>query len=239
MALSVAAVITAAGSGSRIGGLKKEYRPLGGELDDQGRPLTILGASVLAFAASPRIDTLVITVPADPERGEWAAREALPQGLLAPGAKRILFVPGGPTRRTSVHHALSLLAAYHPEYVLIHDGARPWVDAGLIERIIDKVIIHGAVVPLLPLTETPKEIDGEGFVKRHLQRASVGGAQTPQAFAFPGILRAHEQAAERELREGRDYTDDAEVWGEFAGPVAVVPGSPANRKISFPEDLPE
>jgi 2-C-methyl-D-erythritol 4-phosphate cytidylyltransferase len=236
--MSIAALISAAGQGSRIGGLKKEYRPLGGELDDRGRPLTILGASVLAFAASPRIDTLVIAVPADPERGEWAAREALPQGLLAPGAKRLLFVPGGPTRRSSVHHALSLLEAYSPEYVLIHDGARPWVDPDLIERIIDGVITHGAVIPLLPLTETPKEIDGKGFVKRHLRRAFVGGAQTPQAFAFPRILRAHEQAAERELREGRDYTDDAEVWGEFAGPVAVIPGSPANRKISFPGDLP-
>ncbi|MDR2185064.1 MAG: 2-C-methyl-D-erythritol 4-phosphate cytidylyltransferase [Treponema sp.] len=239
MAPSVAAVITAAGSGSRIGGLKKEYRPLGRDFDDQGRPLTILGASVSAFAASSRIDTLVVTVPADPERGEWAARKALPRSLLAPGAaKRLLFVPGGPTRRASVHHALSLLEAYNPGYVLIHDGARPWIDAGLIERIIDGAIAHGAVIPLLPLTETPKEVDGDGFIKRHLRRAFVGGAQTPQGFAFPRILRAHEQAAERELREGRDYTDDAEVWGEFAGPVAVVPGSPANRKISFPGDLP-
>jgi 2-C-methyl-D-erythritol 4-phosphate cytidylyltransferase len=235
----IAAVITAAGSGSRIGGLKKEYRPLDGESDEEGRPLTILGASVLAFAASPRIDILVITVPADPERGEWAAREALPRSLFAPGAsKRLLFVPGGPTRRSSVHHALSLLEAYNPGCVLIHDGARPWIDAGLIERIIDGTIAHGAVIPLLPLAETPKEIDGAGFIKRHLRRAFVGGAQTPQGFAFPRILRAHEQAAERELREGRDYTDDAEVWGEFAGPVAVIPGSPANRKISFPEDLP-
>jgi 2-C-methyl-D-erythritol 4-phosphate cytidylyltransferase/2-C-methyl-D-erythritol 4-phosphate cytidylyltransferase/2-C-methyl-D-erythritol 2,4-cyclodiphosphate synthase len=178
-------------------------------------------------------------VPADPERGEWAAREALPQDLLAPDApRRILFVPGGPTRRASVHHALSLLEAYKPGCVLIHDGARPWIDTGLIERIIDGAITHGAAIPLLPLTETPKEIDGEGFIKRHLRRAFVGGAQTPQGFAFPRILRAHEQAAERELREGRDYTDDAEVWGEFAGPVAVIPGLPANRKISFPEDLP-
>ncbi|MDR2021191.1 MAG: 2-C-methyl-D-erythritol 4-phosphate cytidylyltransferase [Treponema sp.] len=238
MVPSVAAVITAAGSGSRIGGLKKEYRPLGGECDDQGRPLTILGASVRVFAASPRIDTLVITVPADPERGEWAARKALPQSLLAPASKRLLFVPGGPTRRSSVHHALSLLEAYNPGYVLIHDGARPWIDAGLIERIIDGALAHGAAIPLLPLTETPKEIDGQGFIKRHLRRALVGGAQTPQGFVFPRILRAHEQAAERELREGRDYTDDAEIWGEFAGPVAVIPGSSANRKISFPEDLP-
>jgi 2-C-methyl-D-erythritol 4-phosphate cytidylyltransferase len=102
---------------------------------------------------------------------------------------------------------------------------------------MDMVIRHGAAVPLLPLTETPKELDGTGFIKRHLRRVSVGTAQTPQGFAFPGILRAHALAAERELRESWEYTDDAEVWGEFVGPVAVVEGSPRNRKITFPEDL--
>jgi 2-C-methyl-D-erythritol 4-phosphate cytidylyltransferase len=71
-----------------------------------------------------------------------------------------------------------------------------------------------------------------------LKRAHIGGAQTPQAFAYPAILHAHEQAAIRERTEGIDYTDDAEVWGEFAGRVAVIEGSPQNRKITFPEDLP-
>jgi 2-C-methyl-D-erythritol 4-phosphate cytidylyltransferase len=148
-----------------------------------------------------------------------------------------------------VHHALSLLAAYSPDYVLIHDGARPWVDTGLIERVIEAAMVHKAAVPVMPLVETPKEIawktaetaEGatfrQGFVTRHLRRANVGAAQTPQAFEFRGILAAHEKAAERELREGIEYTDDAEVWGEFCGPVAVVRGSPTNRKITFPGDL--
>ncbi|GHV58148.1 hypothetical protein AGMMS49579_25110 [Spirochaetia bacterium] len=96
---------------------------------------------------------------------------------------------------------------------------------------------HKAALPLLPLLETPKEIGEDGFVKRHLRRANIGAAQTPQGFAFPEILRAHEKAAERELREKFEYTDDAEVWGEFCGPVAVVKGVPENRKITFPEDL--
>ncbi|MDR2782457.1 MAG: 2-C-methyl-D-erythritol 4-phosphate cytidylyltransferase, partial [Treponema sp.] len=145
--------------------------------------------------------------------------------------------------RISVHHALSLLAAYHPDYVLIHDGARPWIDADLIERTIDAVLTHKAVVPVLPLVETPKEVDNNGGIRsiqtitRHLRRAHVVTAQTPQAFAFPGILYAHEKAAARELHDGVDYTDDAEVWGEFCGPVAVIQGSPANKKITFPQDL--
>ena len=126
---AIAAVICAAGSSVRMGGLKKEYRPL--------RPdLTVLGAAAAAFAEVPAIETIVITVPADAETGEAAARRALPPGLLAGGRPRILFVPGGRTRRASVHHALSLLAAYQPRYVLIHDGARPWVSPSLIERII-------------------------------------------------------------------------------------------------------
>jgi 2-C-methyl-D-erythritol 4-phosphate cytidylyltransferase len=237
---AIAAVITAAGSSSRMGrGIKKEYRPLGAGFNDaDGRPLTVLGAAVGAFAANPRIGIIVITVPLDTESGEAVARSALPVSLLmALPRPRILFVPGGPTRRSSVHHALALLSAYNPDYVLIHDGGRPWVDGLLIERTIEAVLRHRAVVPLLPLTETPKEFDEAGFVRRHLRRSSVGGAQTPQAFAFPEILRAHELAAERELREQYEYTDDAEVWGEFIGPVAVVEGSAGNRKITFPEDL--
>jgi 2-C-methyl-D-erythritol 4-phosphate cytidylyltransferase len=247
-----AVIITAGGASSRMnagaagGKVKKEYLPLGPNIfNDEGKPLTVLGASIIAFAAFPQIKTIVITVPAD---GEPAARQAIPARFLASSLPEVLFVPGGPTRRSSVHHALSLLAAhtpraaYNPAFVLIHDGARPWVTAALIEEVIAVVQKHRAALPLLPLLETPKEIGEDGFVKRHLRRANIGAAQTPQGFAFPEILRAHEKAAERELRENGglrplEYTDDAEVWGEFCGPVAVVKGVPENRKITFPEDL--
>ncbi|MDR1586693.1 MAG: 2-C-methyl-D-erythritol 4-phosphate cytidylyltransferase [Treponema sp.] len=247
---SFAAVICAAGVSSRMRGPKKEYRSLSGAPDGSGKPLTVLGAVVSAFAVFPCIKTIVITVPVDPALGEAAARQALPEALFSGSSggsgPKILFVPGGKTRRVSVHHALSLLDAYHPDYALIHDGARPWIGASLIGRIIEAAPQFRAVIPLLPLTETPKEIDaaaggggtaGVFFIKRHLRRANVGGAQTPQAFAFPEILRAHEKAAERECTEGFEYTDDAEVWGEFCGPVAVIPGEPGNKKITFPEDL--
>jgi 2-C-methyl-D-erythritol 4-phosphate cytidylyltransferase len=225
------------------GSSKKEYLPLGGGCPESGgKPLTVLGASVLAFTAFPQIETIVITVPA---RGELEARKALPDYLLSSRDgenpekpwPRILFVPGGSSRRLSVHHALSFLAAYKPGLVLIHDGARPWVSALLVSAVIAGTLRYGAAIPLLPLVETPKEIDGEGFILRHLHRPDTGTAQTPQGFLFPEILRAHEKAAERELAEGYEYTDDAEVWGEFCGPVATVPGESGNRKITFPEDL--
>jgi 2-C-methyl-D-erythritol 4-phosphate cytidylyltransferase len=248
--------------------VKKEYRPLGeGVEDDEGKPLTVLGAAVGTFAASPRIDRIVIAVPADTETGEYAARNSLPASLLRTFLKntphmtaepsflsgsvdpqtfppagaegpRILFVPGGKTRQFSVYHALSLLSLYMPDYVLIHDGARPWVESSLIEAVIGAVLVSGAVIPVLPLIETPKEIGPDNIISRHLKRSCVATAQTPQAFAFPNILYAHEKAAEKTLSEGIDYTDDAEIWAEFCGPVTVIQGSPRNRKITFKEDLP-
>jgi len=146
----------------------------------------------------------------------------------------ILFVPGGNSRRSSVHHALTLLTAYHPDFVLIHDGARPWIRPALINRTIDAAIQFGAVIPGMPLVETPKEIDPSGQVIRHLRRTSVVSAQTPQGFAFPEILRAHERAGEEEINLGREFTDDAEVWGSFIGPVMVIPGEAGKPKNHLP-----
>jgi 2-C-methyl-D-erythritol 4-phosphate cytidylyltransferase/2-C-methyl-D-erythritol 2,4-cyclodiphosphate synthase len=236
MRLSIAAVICAAGSSSRMGTGKKEYLPL-----PQGDSrLTVLGATVAAFASCPRIETIVVTVPTGEE---GIARSCLPEGLLAREGGiegGILFVEGGPTRRSSVHRALSLLEPCHPTHVLIHDGARPWVKRDLIERCIEAAIRYGAVTPVLPLVETPKELEPSGnaqIIKHHLRRTALCTAQTPQGFAFPEILRAHEKAAVKEEKESIDYTDDAEVWGEFAGQVTVIPGDPENRKITFPEDL--
>jgi len=237
---AIAAVICAAGSSARMGGAKKEYLPLPGSPDS----LTVLGAAVCAFAAVSEIKIIVIVVPATPETGEISARNALPPEILAGSARKVRFVTGGCTRRASVFNALRALSADAPDYVLIHDGARPWISPELIKRVIIGVKKYNAVIPLLPLTETPKETDlpldgsfggSPVFIKQQLKRAFIGTAQTPQAFAFPEILAAHEKA---DAREGKDYTDDAEVWSEFCGPVAAVPGETVNRKITFKEDMP-
>ena len=233
----IAAVICAAGSSSRMGGIKKEFQRL--NPDDS---LTVLGSAVSAFVAVPSVEVIVIAVN---ENCEAAAREALPPECFTAGRPKVLFVNGGKNRRASVFNALSILLTYDPGYVLIHDGARPWVSPSLIEDIIEEVKKHGAVIPVVPLAETPKECDapvfereGRGekavFIKTHLKRANTGIAQTPQAFKFPEILYAHEKAAEA---EGEEFTDDAEIWGRFCGPVAVIPGSRENRKITFPQDM--
>jgi len=235
---SIAAVICAAGSSARMGGAKKEYLPLPGASDS----LTVLGAAVSAFAAVPEIKTIIVAVPEEPETGETAARNALPPEILNGTGPSVRFVTGGSTRRASVFNALRALVADAPNYALIHDGARPWISPALIGRVIKGVKQYRAVIPLLPLTETPKETDlpldgsfgrGPVFIKQQLKRVFIGTAQTPQAFAFPEILAAHEKAAAQD----RDFTDDAEVWAEFCGPVAVIPGEIANRKITFKEDI--
>ncbi len=235
----IAAVICAAGLSSRMGGIKKEYRVLD-QVDDEGNPLSVLGACVRNFSAIKEIKHIVITVPDDSANGEDAARKVIPLYLLNnPSGPKIFFVTGGSTRQRSVYKALQFLESFHPGYVLIHDGARPWADAELIERVIAGMTLHKAVLPVMPLVETPKEIDNAGFVVRHLKRSAVVSAQTPQGFSFPEILEAHEKASLQEEKSHTEYTDDAEVWAEFVGPVATVPGTALNKKITFPEDLPE
>ena len=238
---ALAAVICAAGTSSRMGGVKKEFCICNADKVPGGinfPRITVLGNAVRTFASVPSIKTIVIVIP---ENSEESARAALmPEHL-----PKVIFVNGGKTRRASVFNALSLLEEHSPRYVLIHDGARPWVSVSLIESIFEAVKKHGAVIPLLPLTDTPKECDTplefghQGvaqpvFIKNHLKRKNTGIAQTPQAFRFPEILSAHKQAA---ALENDEFTDDAEIWGRFCGPVAVIPGEPENRKITFKEDL--
>jgi 2-C-methyl-D-erythritol 4-phosphate cytidylyltransferase len=239
-ALKIAVVICAAGASSRFKlkgspAQKKEYQKL-----SNGN--TVLGTAVSTFASVPSVQVIVISVP---ENDENAVCAALPANLLTSETPKILFVTGGSTRQHSVFNALRLLADFNPDYALIHDGARPWVSHSLIENIIKAVKKHNAVIPFLPLTDTPKECESPWetqsandtspiFIKTHLKRTNTGIAQTPQAFKFPEILDAHKQAANVETEE---FTDDAEIWGRFCGQVAVIRGDPENKKITFPEDL--
>ena len=250
-ALSVAAIVTAAGSSARIQashpGVKKEYRMLPGHTDGNGKPLTVLGAAVSAFAEVPAVSKIIVTVPPDRDNAQDEARAALPPGLSG-----IFFVRGGKNRRASVYHALRYLQASggaggeQAGLVLVHDGARPWVSVSLINAVIGAARVHGAAIPILPAVETPKILDNldtrrgalSGFITQHLRRENVVFAQTPQGFLFGPFIEAHEKAAAK--TDGMEFTDDAEVWA-FAWPerkVAAVPGEAANKKITFPEDLP-
>jgi 2-C-methyl-D-erythritol 4-phosphate cytidylyltransferase len=245
----IAAIILAAGASSRMGGgIKKEYRELPApapEITDERageEAVTVLRSAFTAFAENSRVSLIIVVHPSNPSLGESAARAALGEKAVKSCGKPVYFVAGGATRRISVHHALSLLDALRARetgaYVLIHDGARPWVDGPLIDRVIDAMLEYGAAIPVVPLTDTPKMLDEAGaFIEAHPKRAACALAQTPQGFYFDKILAACEKAAEEEFAHDVEWTDDAEIYGAFAGPVAVVAGDVANRKITFPADI--
>ncbi len=235
-----ALILTAAGSSTRMGGpVKKEYLPFGGE-----KGVTVLSASLHAFLSTSIFSLTVITVP---ENGESEARSVLARdSRLAPlieGARsksRLLFVPGGKTRQASILQGLEAIYRFAregeiemPEDVLVHDAARPWITRAVIDRVIETVAAHGAAVPGIVPTDTQKEVDGNGRIVRHLARSSLSAVQTPQGFKFEQLLEAHRSAA----YDGNEYTDDTEIWGRYVGEAYVCPGDPANRKITYKEDL--
>ncbi len=139
-------------------------------------------------------------------------------------------VAGGPTRQDSVRLGLEALAVHRPERVLIHDGARPFPDAALVDRVIDGLDKAPAAIPCLPLSDTIKRVE-DGVIQETIDRSALWRAQTPQGFHFDAILAAHRAAV------GHDLTDDAAV-AEAAGLTPLlVDGSEANLKVTTPEDL--
>ena len=214
----VAAVVVAAGQGVRAGGaLPKQFRRIAGE--------TLLEHALSAFAEAPKVAFVQPVIR--PE--DLALVRTLTSGMniLAP-------VSGGPTRQASVRAGLEALLPRSPDIVLIHDAARPFASANLIARAIEAAEKTGAAIPALPVTDTVKRVDKAGMVEATLDRNSIRLVQTPQAFAFPALLEAHQRAA----AQGRnDFTDDAAL-AEWAGmKVSVFAGEPGNIKLTTPEDF--
>lgn len=237
---SVAVIIMAAGSSSRMEGQKKEFLVLP---NNQG---TVLSSCATAFLESLAIKYLLVTVPAaGGEKVITQAKEALfasaqVKTLLEQpnsyGKKpELVFVPGGKTRQESVLFALEkIFELGSVDAVLIHDGARPFVTKAIIKSVFDEVINHGTACCGVAPVDTQKEIDSFGNITKHLQRNKMVAVQTPQGFLFKPLLEAHRKAAEQKI----ECTDDTEIWSSFYdSPVKVVKGSPENIKITFPGDL--
>ena len=211
---SVYALVVAAGRGSRFGAtLPKQYLPLGG--------VGVLRHAVAALSDHPRVSNVLVTIrPEDRALFDSAVAGLC---LLPP-------VAGGSTRQDSVRLGLEALAVYHPEHVLIHDAARPYPDARLIDRVIDALERAPAAIPCLPLRDTIKR-GQDGFIRATIDRSALWRAQTPQGFHFAAILAAHQTA------KGCALTDDAAV-AEAAGLVPlIVGGSEDNLKVTTQEDL--
>ena len=211
---SVYALVVAAGQGTRLGGPRpKQYLPLGGA--------TILRHSVAAFGQHRRIANVMVAIRPDDRALFERSVAGLP--VMPP-------VAGGPTRQESVRLGLEALAACRPHRVLIHDGARPFPDRRLVDRVIDGLDEAAAAIPCLPLRDTIKRAEA-GTIRETIDRSALWRAQTPQGFHFDAILAAHRAAI------GRELTDDAAV-AEAAGlfPL-IVNGSEDNLKVTTPEDL--
>jgi 2-C-methyl-D-erythritol 4-phosphate cytidylyltransferase/2-C-methyl-D-erythritol 2,4-cyclodiphosphate synthase len=132
-----------------------------------------------------------------------------------------------------VRAGLEALSSRAPDKVLIHDAARPFVDASLITRVIDGLAAHQAALPCLAVTDTLKKTRG-GRVVGTVDRSELARAQTPQGFRYDAILDAHRAATAQGLPE---FTDDAGLAEWFGVEVAMVEGSEANRKLTTAEDL--
>jgi 2-C-methyl-D-erythritol 4-phosphate cytidylyltransferase/2-C-methyl-D-erythritol 2,4-cyclodiphosphate synthase len=139
--------------------------------------------------------------------------------------------PGGASRQDSVRLGLEALVSGHPDLVLIHDAARPFVSAGLIRSIVEGLSNNEAVIPGLAVTDTIKLVEGDTIVG-NIDRASLRRAQTPQGFHFQTILEAH-----RMLADVGDLTDDAAVAERAGLKVHVIDGDERNLKVTTPEDV--
>jgi 2-C-methyl-D-erythritol 4-phosphate cytidylyltransferase / 2-C-methyl-D-erythritol 2,4-cyclodiphosphate synthase len=201
--------------------MPKQYRPLGGGGSAVAR-------SVEVMLAAPGVDLVEVVIgAADPALYAAAIGRAQDRRLLPP-------VVGGTTRQQSVLYGLRALEAHGPERVLIHDSARPFVTSDLIGRVLAALTHFPAVIPALPVTDALKRADAAGRIAQSVDRTGLWRAQTPQGFAFSPILAAHRAAA----AAGQTALSDDAAVAEWAGlPVALVPGSEHNLKLTTPEDL--
>ncbi len=218
--MRVVALIPAAGQGRRMGAEKpKAFLPLGG--------LPILAHTLQKFEDCPQVDEIIPLVPPGETLG-WAEEIVLRCGL-----KKVLrIVPGGAERQESVYRGLQAVRE-KADWVLIHDGVRPFVPQGLIQQALSETFQWKAVVAALPANETIKEASEGKEVLRTVERRHLWMIQTPQCFEFPLILRAHEEARQA----GFGGTDDAALVERLGIPVRILPGSRFNIKITTPEDL--
>ncbi len=219
--MSTVAIIPAAGLGARMGGERpKQF------LDLKGEPL--LAATLRPFQGSKRVDAVILVVP--PEEEAYCRREIVERFRLDK-VKRV--VAGGARRQDSVRLGIEASEGGF-EVVCIHDGARPLIDEALIERVIEAARRYGAATAGLPAKETVKELDSRGDMMRTYARENIWVIQTPQAFYYEDISRAHQKALAENWEEA---TDDSVLVEKLGIPVKVVKGLERNIKVTTPYDL--
>lgn len=227
--MSVAAIIVAAGSGERLGAAVPKALVL-----LHGRPLLEWAAVVLS--RHPSIASVVVVAP---ESEVAAVRHLLtgPQFEHPDGSPRsIAVVAGGATRQLSVRRGLHALPA-DADLVLIHDAARPLVPSGVIDGVIAALVAGApAVIPVIDVVDTVKQVDADGVVVATVDRSSLRAVQTPQGFRRDVIEAAH-AGSDPGAGGTTATTDDAGLVEAMGLPVRTVAGSELSMKITTPHDL--
>jgi 2-C-methyl-D-erythritol 4-phosphate cytidylyltransferase len=214
--MEVAAIVAAAGLGTRLGKGSKALVQLNGR--------TTLARAVELFLGLDEVARIVVVAP--PARLAAAEAEV---AVLRP-RKPVEVCPGGDTRQQSVRAGLTRLSG--ADFVLVHDAARPLASAALCRRVLRAAIESGAAFPGLVPRDAVKRVEGTRLLES-LDRNRIVLAQTPQGFAYGLLLKAHLEAHET----GLEGDDDAQLVAAAGHSVTVVEGEPANLKLTTAEDF--
>jgi 2-C-methyl-D-erythritol 4-phosphate cytidylyltransferase len=216
----VSAIIVAAGKGIRMKGtMRKQY------LDLSGRP--VLAHSIMAFDSCTLVAEIYLVVPK--EDVEYCQNKIL---SLLDLKNQINLVHGGAKRQDSVYNGLQAIAK-NTDTVVIHDGVRPLIHPEELKECILGSKKYGACILGTPASDTLKRVDKSGIIEATLPRENIWLAQTPQAFQYDLILKAHETAR----RDGYVGTDDASLVERLGANVKIINGGRFNIKITKKEDL--
>ncbi|MCK5236817.1 MAG: 2-C-methyl-D-erythritol 4-phosphate cytidylyltransferase [Deltaproteobacteria bacterium] len=210
------AIVPSAGLGKRMGGVKKNFLKLG--------TTPVLAITLKALDSSPLIDSIIVAVSKDDI--EFCKKDIVESFNIKKVAK---VIAGGAEREESVRLALSEVPD-DIDIVLVHDGARPFIDETMIKYTIDSALRFGAAITGVMPKDTIKTTE-DGFVEKTLHRASLIAVQTPQAFKADLIRNAYK------LSSNATSTDCASLVERTGAKVKVVPGNYRNIKITTEEDL--
>lgn len=217
---SVLAVLVAAGSSSRMGGVHKPLIELG------DRPM--LEHSCLALGSCPGIKSIVVVAHSDDLETvrTWARTR--------PSMSRVAaVVAGGRERAESVRIGARHELGDAVDLICVHDAARPLVTTSAVEHVLVVAAMEGAAVLALPVRDTLKHSEDGLHVDRTVERDHLWAAQTPQVFE----ARRFRECLRRAEEERFLPTDDAALWERYVGPVTIVRGEATNLKVTLPEDL--
>jgi 2-C-methyl-D-erythritol 4-phosphate cytidylyltransferase/2-C-methyl-D-erythritol 2,4-cyclodiphosphate synthase len=217
--MHVTAIIAAAGEGRRMGaGVPKQFIAIGG--------VSMLQRSLNAFYQAQHVTDIIVVTRDEAVEEAWR--------FITAGGKKMIVIPGGTTRQESVAAGFDRVPP-SADYVVVHDAARPFVTADLIERTLGAAVESGAAIAAVPARDTVKEVassEGHRFIGRTIPREQIYLAQTPQAFRRDVLAAAVELG-----RRGAAATDEATLAEQTGCRVRLVEGDPWNLKVTAESDL--